>query len=1098
MSVRGLVSLRPAGSVLTRRMEASWLLLASVLLTIFITASLLAALASFGAQALPAAAHRQLARSPGMSIVAIGLVGAATERADTRAIHTAMDTAFGAVPYRLVEALWSDPLGFPAGRAPGIAQAEVSAPGKIKDYAALVSGSWPGPPGPGAAVPVALPAAIARQLRAGPGTLLSLRDRNNGTYVRLRVTGLYRQRDPASPYWGIDRIWTCGAQARQCSTSHGPMVVSAGAFGHGRFAVDQASWAVLPDAAAIGTGSMTALAARITRAETMLERPGRLGGLVVSTGMPAVLSRTAHALVVARSLLAIAALELLLLAGVTLGLAARLLASQRDDESVLLLARGAAGWQLARLALAEALLLGAVAAVAGAYAGARLAALLAATGPLRSAGLHLSGTPPEVAWWAVLAPLTLCAVVMVWPALRAPAPGTLRARRAWRSTAVAAGGDVAVLALALLAMWELLRSSAAAGSPGRAGIDPVLALAPALALAGISLLPVRGLPLAARSLDRLAARSRRLSAALAGWEISRRPVRQSGPVMLMVLAVASGTLALAQYQTWRRAAADQATFAAGTDVRLGALTPVPPGRAADITRAPGVTAAMAVSTVPTGDGGDVLAVGTRAAPACVLLPPGLSRLPSTGLWRLITPAGRPPGVRLPGRPVGVDILASLTPAAGPGRLGPMSATVSFQDATGAVYQEPAGVLPADGHSHHLAAVLTDTRQAIYPVRLLGLSLAYQLPAPAGPATARTASPAAAVLTVTGLAVAPSAQGRFGSPFAPGSALAAWHPAASAPGLTGPQAPPPGTALGSAPSVLAWRAGARGSQVLRFSVGQAPRARGGLAAAPPSSGVLTLAAPGPAGPIPAIATRAYLRGRHVGVGTVLSVPFGSASVPVTIVAQVRAFPTVTDAGGALIVAQAAAQEVLAAHWDAPLPVNGWWLRTAGGAVPPGLPPGLTVTSRARQTGALLGKPLLATPPLAALALVGAAALLAATGLLVGVAARLRATRMQGALLAALGVSRPSRASQLALEQFGLSVPAAGAGLLAGVGLAHLVVPALTETPDVPATLLPVLVEVPLGWAVALAGALALIPVAAAAVTASGRPRPAARLREAQLP
>jgi hypothetical protein len=66
------------GSFVTRRMRSSWPLLTGVAVTVLITAALTAALASFGAEGLPLAVHRQLARSASVSIAISGQVNAAT------------------------------------------------------------------------------------------------------------------------------------------------------------------------------------------------------------------------------------------------------------------------------------------------------------------------------------------------------------------------------------------------------------------------------------------------------------------------------------------------------------------------------------------------------------------------------------------------------------------------------------------------------------------------------------------------------------------------------------------------------------------------------------------------------------------------------------------------------------------------------------------------------------------------------------------------------------------------------------------------------------------------------------------------------------
>jgi ABC-type antimicrobial peptide transport system permease subunit len=98
-----------------------------------------------------------------------------------------------------------------------------------------------------------------------------------------------------------------------------------------------------------------------------------------------------------------------------------------------------------------------------------------------------------------------------------------------------------------------------------------------------------------------------------------------------------------------------------------------------------------------------------------------------------------------------------------------------------------------------------------------------------------------------------------------------------------------------------------------------------------------------------------------------------------------------------------------------------------------------------------------------------------------------------VFAALGVGKTAQAGQLCLEQCALSLPAAAAGLLAGIGLAELMVPAITLTADSTAPVPSALVILPLGPAVALALVTAALPVAAAALSVLRRPDPAAQLR-----
>ena len=152
-----------------------------------------------------------------------------------------------------------------------------------------------------------------------------------------------------------------------------------------------------------------------------------------------------------------------------------------------------------------------------------------------------------------------------------------------------------------------------------------------------------------------------------------------------------------------------------------------------------------------------------------------------------------------------------------------------------------------------------------------------------------------------------------------------------------------------------------------------------------------------------------------------------------------------------------------------------------------------TDAAAVAAAQVAQPLNRVQQTALLLVAVAAALLAALGFAVSVAATLRERRTQSALLAALGVSRPERTRQLCLEQLLLSAPAAGTGLLLGCGLAWLLVPAVTRTglglPPFP----PVLVQIPVLASAGLALAVTAIPVLAAALTVAYQPDPAARLR-----
>ncbi|HEV3288759.1 MAG TPA: ABC transporter permease, partial [Streptosporangiaceae bacterium] len=783
-------------------------------------------------------------------------------------------------------------------------------------------------------------------------------------------------------------------------------------------------------------------AARLTALEQALPDSTTLGGMELVTSLPSVLRGISQELAVARSLLVISAVQLLLLAAAALLATARLLASQREGELALLAARGATRWQLTWLTAAEVIPLSLLAALPGGVAGAWLATVLADSGPLgdsgiRLPGLHASGPDALAAAFVV----AVCAIgALLAPTLGAgsgsPRPGTALVRRGRQATMAGltrAGADLALVLLAVAAGWELRRYSAVsniAGTGGASGIDPVLALAPALALVGGTVVMLRLLPTAARVTDRLAARGRGLTSALAGWQFSRQPLRSGGAALLIVMAVATGTLALAQHDSWARSVSDQAAFSAGANTRLDLPVPLPVGQAgiitADESGAGAGATAMAVSTqsqaLPS-----VLAIQSGHGAAVALLRGDEAASPAA-LFHRITPAG-PPGTVLPGHPADVELTATLTAhAVESAGVAPPGVTVTWPtmpevtltvlDASGIAYQLPAGTLPADGHPH-LLTVRLGGDHASFPLRLISINIAYPMPGNSGQrGTLVIAGPSLAGWTPNASSTDLTNLGSAGGTFA-GSA----QPTETGLRTTGAADAGPGTAT------LTFTTG-YGRGLARSATGPSPEPLTGLIQ-------LTAAAPGQP-PLPVIATQAYLNSTNQRVGGIATAALDGVEVPVRIVASVVRFPTIT--GSALIVDLSALGEYLAASGAPPLPVTQWWLSAPATSAPAtpapstsppltsALPPGTTVTTVAGLRAQLASEPLMAAPQQALLALAAAAGLLAITGFCVSIATGVRARRGENALLAALGVTQRAAAAQLCVEKLLLSVASAALGLV----------------------------------------------------------------------
>jgi hypothetical protein len=887
-------------------MNAHRTVILAAALTVAVAAALATVLATFSAQALPRAIRHDLGGAPGTAIAITGSVNASQAARYTSILPVRISAALDGTPFAFYQSRWSDPFGFVAGSRPAAPAGtgntqivEAAELGGITAHAVLLSGHWPGGPAggqPDGAIPAALPATAAALLHVTVGDVLQLRDRISGQLARFAVTGLYRPGQVSSPYWNLNEVALSGSTTVGGFTTYGPLTVPASAFA-GPLAVNGGSWLALPETAKVPAGQLRNVAGNVAALRNAVAAE-LLPALTLTTGLPAVLGRTASNLDLARSLLAICAVLLFLLAGAALLAVARLLAAQREGEAAMLTARGATRRQLVRMTVAEAAPLCLLASAAGAVAGVLIARMLAGTGP----------APVSGAWPAAAAVGAGALVIMAVPAFSPVTPGAARAHRG-RQAAVSrvtrAGADLALIALAVVAGWQLRHYTAvSAGANGDFGVDPVVVIAPALALAGGTVLALRLLPAGGKAGDRLAARGRRLTAALASWQISRQPIRQGGAALLIVLAVATATLALSQRQSWTRSDQDQAAFGAGADVRVQASQPLSPAQAGALARTPGVRHAMPVAIFPQpATNAETLALDARQAADVTRLRADQSPVPAAALFGMIVPAG---------------------------------------------------------------------------------------PAPA-----------------------------------------------------------------------------RATAV-----------------------------------IPGLATRSFLAATNASVGSVVQTDVNGATIDVKIVAAVATFPTVQVSGGALVVDLGTLQRILNARSLGPAEATQWWLATSGTppGVPPGLaaslPPGSAVTSASGTAAALLGNPLSTVPQQGMLAVAIAAAVLAVTGFCVSIAADVRQRRAETALLAALGVPPRTAAGQLCLEKLMLSVPSALAGLVLGVVLAELLVPAITLSATATTPVPPVLVE--FGWSqtLPLALAVAVLPVLAAALTIARRPDPAAVLRAAE--
>ncbi len=267
----------------------------------------------------------------------------------------------------------------------------------------------------------------------------------------------------------------------------------------------------------------------------------------------------------------------------------------------------------------------------------------------------------------------------------------------------------------------------------------------------------------------------------------------------------------------------------------------------------------------------------------------------------------------------------------------------------------------------------------------------------------------------------------------------------------------------------------------------------------------------------MATDRFLDSSGATVGSTVSVPVAGETLPVRVVAAVRALPTAaggdqgaadaaatggsTSDGGALLVDFRAVNQALAARDSAALPHSEWWLRPAPGKGEqvvaalrqrPDTDPA-QVIARSEIADELHDDPFGAGPQagLAAAALVAAA--LAAVGFAVSMAGSLRERGAEFGVLRALGAPRRQLARMVAAEQTLLISLALAVGLALGTVLTRAVVPLIVLTGEAAQPVPEVLVELPLWQVGGVLAAVAAVPVLIVAAVALRRGDPVATLR-----
>ncbi|GIM93295.1 hypothetical protein [Paractinoplanes toevensis] len=414
----------------------------------------------------------------------------------------------------------------------------------------------------------------------------------DGKPKRLDVAGVYAVPEPGEVFWGTHGYWTA-------VPNRGPgEPVFAGAttlkaFDHGR---TQMSIDGTAGPQALDIDRLGELRAGLAKLETSAAQLGPT--IQIDTSMPYLLDRIDAGRAAARVLIPVLAVPLVLLACFSIFLAVSYGSQGRQPELALVALRGTRWWTRWWLATGESLIAIGIGAAAGCLAGQLLvdAVTAARFGDIGSGADWSSLRYAPIAALAALA----AAVLAQRRQLLSPVATLLR------RNPVAANGPRAVAVEAVIVLLAVISGVQLALSNGE--LTGIGRLAPAFIVLAVALLAARALmPLITRYATR-ALRGGRLGAALAAFQLSRRP----GAQRLFALLVA--TVAVAGYGA---CAVDAATrgreMQAGLGIGADRVLTVEPLFRSQLLHAvrqidPDGRFAMAVARLPSSTAGEPIAI----------------------------------------------------------------------------------------------------------------------------------------------------------------------------------------------------------------------------------------------------------------------------------------------------------------------------------------------------------------------------------------------------------------------------------------------------------------------------------------------------------
>ena len=583
-----LSTLATAGRTVLKRMAADWLIVGAAFATITLATILLAAGPIYADAVTIAALQRSIGDAP---------ISQSTIEATIRVFPEVYETVDGVVRATVNDSLdatgadvfahlEAESFGFEdrptSGRLTELASFHYFE--DLANRATLTKGDWPMPGDD--RVETAVNAPAAEMIGLEPGDALVVRDRQDPDIeVIVRVVGIYEAHDPRERYWRDDELISSGHVDSGSFRHVGPFVVAReDMLEHLTPRRTIADWRIVPDFELLAVQEVDGLRQRVTDLDRRLDAAlsarvdaasnGARDGFTVDTELTNLLTEVDRSLTVTRSSVLALLIQLSILAGYALVLTATLLVDTRRTETNLARSRGTSPRQILAASLLEGLVLTLPVVLAGPFLASLLLSLLNQVGPLATIDLTIEPrvTPESFVLAGIAASLSV--IVLGWPAYRSARRFGSSLGRSPRQSSRAGtqriGVDLALVTLAVLAFWQLqsLGPGVSSRVRGQFGLDPLLILAPAVALLAGAILALRLIPLLARAAETIITSRRSAVTALASWQVARRPVRYARASLLLMLAVGIGFFAASYSTTWIASQRDQAAHAVGADVAV--------------------------------------------------------------------------------------------------------------------------------------------------------------------------------------------------------------------------------------------------------------------------------------------------------------------------------------------------------------------------------------------------------------------------------------------------------------------------------------------------------------------------------------------------